>query len=191
MTITTVQSGDWDDPNTWDGGVPTDADDARLAESTDLVIDSAAECNTFALEGGGATLLLQAGGSLTAGTSVSFGGFLVYFVMADFTITAPLVALGDTDTTISFSADLTVNGEVGISGEKTIGGGALIVNGHLNLGNDLNASHLIIGDAASLVVNGRLTIAPGCSLQITSDATDSFTLDSSSGDGGGGGILGG
>lgn len=184
LTITSVQSGPWNDPNTWDESViPTSADDVIITGGLEVYIDvTGAECNT-----------LQVG-------DINNSGLLTFLGTSSLTVNGA-VTMGNLDgatygvITMDDGAVLTCSsieeGDPGSSGIYYSNTGTFVFTGNCTLPYNLYQFYNLIVDGGAVVHGGRnlpiegdLSIINGGSFDI-----GVYTANRNSIDAGGGGTL--
>ena len=161
---TAIQSGNWNDPNTWGGAVPTSADNVTIPSGITITVDAASVCADLIIESGGILnysggYTLQVYGNWTnngtynGGTN---GG-------VEFTGTSDAVISGNTNfeeliiSKGNLNVSLTINGTntVASSGSLTLNGGLINIpaGGSFSVN---RAAALTIPEEAGFNVNGGL-----------------------------------
>jgi hypothetical protein len=108
-TCTSVQNGLWNDPDTWDNGVPDETSDVVIASGTTVELNVSGIVNSLTCGGGTITvtapdgLTLEAVVSIDAGVTANGGsGFIQVGTVSDgqtFTITSPVFYGSTSETT--------------------------------------------------------------------------------------------
>lgn len=161
-TYTAVQSGNWNDPNTWGGYIPTFTDDVAIPSGITVTVNSASVCNSIDIQLGGTvnysgtqTLRVYGNwtnnGTFTPGTSgtVEFTGSSNAIITGNTSFEELILSKGDLSTT------LTINGTVSVSaaGSLTLSSGLITVPAAGSL--TINpASNITLSSVAGLDVTG-------------------------------------
>jgi hypothetical protein len=195
LTVTAVQSGAWNDPNTWDEGVPTSADDVIIGNFLSVEVNATgAECNTLRIglgnETGNAQLLFTGVSSLTVAGEVTMGdidGAVGTITMdADATLTMGSIVEADPNFsgvfetnagTIEFTGTCTLpfnmyqfNNLKLSGGNITLGGRNLPIEGDLDIGDNATLD-LGPNTANRNTIAGTFTLGANATLRIGGGGT--------------------
>ncbi|NDP21047.1 MAG: hypothetical protein GZ091_08205, partial [Paludibacter sp.] len=151
-TITSnAVTGNWNDPLTWAGGVPTSADDVILVAGSIITLTADADCKTitFPKTGSGNATITLAGFTLTTTGSISLGN-----------TTTDLLDVG---TGVVNCGGLTINGTTSKISTVDISSGTVTVNGQMDMANNNSpeTKMLNVGVGGTLVLNGPVTTNKG------------------------------
>ncbi len=153
--ITTVQSGNWNDGSTWDGGVvPTIDDDVEILNGHTVTVNTSGdEAYSLTIDDGG-TLSVTTGGSLevTADIFIDVGGELTMdggsinnTDRTSFAIDGTLTMTGGT---ISTESDVDISGTLSVSGSGTT----------FNIATGNYRSYMEIADGSFTFSGGTITL---------------------------------
>lgn len=173
--INAVQSGSWNDPATWDAGVPTVTDDVVVSGDFVIVVDaSGATCNTLRLGAGdelnNGYLVFDASGSLVVTGSITLGD--VSGAAGGITLSADA----------ALTCDAIVETDPGVSGIFGLNAGTVTFTGNQVLPENLYqfnnleiASGITTLSLTSLQIDGDLTIHNTATLNLSSSAANRNT----------------
>uniref|UniRef100_UPI00321642D8 HYR domain-containing protein n=1 Tax=uncultured Draconibacterium sp. TaxID=1573823 RepID=UPI00321642D8 len=194
MADYTAVSGNWSDPATWGGTVPTTTDNVIIPNGVTVVVDVAANCQNITIESGGelnhgttlATTLQINGnwtnnGTYDGGTNgvVEFTGTVAASINGTTNFEGLIINIGSLLTTLTISGDVTVlsSGQLTmISGLVTIpGSGSFVVNPSSGLdiqedaGFDVTGGTLTTGDF-TITNEGLIRVAAGSTVNFGNDS---------------------
>jgi hypothetical protein len=195
LTITAIQSGPWNDPNTWDEGVPTSADDVKIGSFLAVEVNTTgAVCNSLQIgignETGNGQLVFTGTSSLTITGTLNMGdidGAVGTVTMdADATLTMGSVVEADPNFsgsyetnagTIEFTGTCTLpfnmyqfNNLKISGGNVTLGGRNLPIEGDLIIGAN-STLDLGANTANRNTIAGSLTLGANATLRIGGGGT--------------------
>lgn len=148
--IISVSSGDWSNPDTWGGSVPTAADSVTIANGHTVTIDEDAEALNVTVNSGG---MLNGGSSMLT----IYG---VFTVNGNFSAADGTIRYGGGDQSVLGTEynHLTLSG----GGTKTLA--TSMINGALTVQSDT----IFVIPAVAITANGTTTVEDGGTLNITS-----------------------
>ncbi len=169
---TAVQSGNWDDPNTWGGIVPSFDDNVTIPSGTTVTVNAASVCNNITIESGGGvnysgtqTLKVYGNwsnsGTFNPGTNgvVEFTGTTSAAISGNTTFEELVISKGSLNTLLTVTGTNSVSSSGSItmtSGLLTIqSGGSFTIN---------PASDITINNAAGFDVTGGTLSTGNCSI---------------------------
>ncbi|WP_372931914.1 HYR domain-containing protein, partial [Mariniphaga sediminis] len=164
--ISAAQSGNWSDPNTWGGSVPTISDNVTIPNGITVTVDVAAFCADILIETGGTVNYgggynLQVNGNWTnngtynGGTSgiVEFAGSLAATISGITTFEELIISKGNLSATLNIGGNVTV----GSGGSLTLNGGLVTINSGGSFTIDPSSGITIPSTAGFDVAGGTLT----------------------------------